>query len=371
MNLLDWVAAACVALLSVVWLFYPVSIALVARIRRSQPGDVRSDAPTVSVMIATRESPAVTLGRIDDCLRNGYESSKMQVVVAVDSATPLNEFQAVLTHSNITIVRSDAPGGKAAALNAAARAATGSVLVFTDVFQRFRHGAIAQLVSALSGPKVGIVSGKLELPGKSGVLSVARIYWMFERWLRNNEARAHSAVGVTGAIYAMPASLWRPLRAGLINDDVYTPMRLVLEGHRVAFEDAAVAIETRVHSVESEYKRKVRTLTGVVQICAWLPAALLPWRNPIWTQFVIHKLLRLLTPYALMGCAAWAVWRVQVFMSFYSTTLVVCASLWLLASGSRLGVLARGIVREFVLLQSAVVMATVNGVNRRWDVWRP
>ena len=46
---------------------------------------------------------------------------------------------------------------------------------------------------------------------------------------------------------------------------------------------------------EQEFRRKVRTLTGVLQLCAWLPRLLVPIRNPVWVQFVSHKLLRLLT----------------------------------------------------------------------------
>ena len=48
---------------------------------------------------------------------------------------------------------------------------------------------------------------------------------------------------------------------------------------------------------DARTKGAVRTLTGVIQVCAWLPGVLNPLRNRIWLQFVFHKLLRLLTPY--------------------------------------------------------------------------
>ena len=149
----------------------------------------------------------------------------------------------------------------------------------------------------------------LELPGAHGALNLAERYWRLERWLRKWEARLHSSVGVTGAIYAMRRELWKPLPANLILDDVYLPMRLVLDGWRVGFTDQARARDVRRFEAGQEYRRKVRTLTGVIQVCAWLPGVLNPVRNPIWLQFVFHKLLRLLTPYlvviALVGMA-WA-----------------------------------------------------------------
>jgi biofilm PGA synthesis N-glycosyltransferase PgaC len=45
----------------------------------------------------------------------------------------------------------------------------------------------------------------------------------------------------------------------------------------------------------------VRTLSGNFQLVARLPATLMPWRNPLWWQFISHKLLRLVVPWALLG----------------------------------------------------------------------
>ena len=52
--------------------------------------------------------------------------------------------------------------------------------------------------------------------------------------------------------------------------------------------------------VRDEFRRKVRTLSGNFQLVSRLPAALLPWKNPVWIQFVSHKLFRLLVPWALL-----------------------------------------------------------------------
>ena len=55
----------------------------------------------------------------------------------------------------------------------------------------------------------------------------------------------------------------------------------------------------------------MRTLTGVLQLCAWLPQTLAPVRNPVWPQFVTHKLLRLLTPYWVLVCVVWAIAAIE------------------------------------------------------------
>src|SRR5258707_14890653 len=81
-------------------------------------------------------------------------------------------------------------------------------------------------------------------------------------------------------------------------------MRRVLEGNRVVFVDDDRFVDEGRPDRTREYQRKVRTLPGVFQFGGWLPQLLLPRRNPIWLQFVFHKLLRLLTPYLLLAAAA-------------------------------------------------------------------
>jgi poly-beta-1,6-N-acetyl-D-glucosamine synthase len=198
-------------------------------------------------------------------------------------------------------------------------------------------------------------------------------YWTYERWLRRNEAEVHSCVGVTGAIWALRSALWSPLPAHLILDDVYTPMRVVLAGHRVAFVDDARAVDVRHTEPSQEYRRKVRTLTGNLQLCAWLPALLVPLRNPIWAQFMLHKLLRLLTPYWLLAIAAWlavaALRRAEAYPTA-AAVLLLCVAGAALIARARVFPLVQRMATWGLTLQAAVIVAALNGFRRRWDVWR-
>ena len=83
-------------------------------------------------------------------------------------------------------------------------------------------------------------------------------------------------------------------------DDVVIPMRVVLAGRRTIFDPEAKAYDTVACCPLAEYGRKVRTLAGNYQLLRQLPQLLLPWRNPIFVQFLSHKVGRLLVPYALM-----------------------------------------------------------------------
>jgi cellulose synthase/poly-beta-1,6-N-acetylglucosamine synthase-like glycosyltransferase len=365
---------AFVGLLAI-WAIYPLVIAALAAVmaRRRGSSVLGGDEPVVSVIIATRADAEITRRRIADCLESDYDPTKLEIVVAIDSQAGENATRDLgIVADNVKVVAGDLPGGKAAALNAAARACRGDVLVFTDVHQRFRPDAIRRLVAALGDPQVGAVSGSLEIPNAGARRSVAERYWLFERWLRSREAIVHSSVGVTGAIWAMRSSLWNPLPDFLINDDVYTPLRIVLRGYRVAFAREAQAFETRRHEPAEEYLRKVRTLTGVIQVCSWLPGVLSPTQNPIWTQFVFHKLLRFLTPYLVVAIAVWAAVTAG---SWLGTNLIAVAGVVLCAIAASYfanAKLARSLWETVVssaLLQAATVVGAINGLRGRWNVW--
>ena len=367
------VAVSAAALIWLIWFGYPLAIAGLARLRRPRAPTPLA-LPTVTVVIATRDDPALVRRRVADALAANYPAERLGVVVGLDAggsktaAADLASFG-----SRVAVVTGDAPGGKAATLNAAVRAAAGEVLVFTDAGQTFDPLAIRRLADALAVPGVGAASGRLEIPaGKDGP-SLSERYWHYERWIRRSEARVHSTVGVTGAIYAMPRALWAPLPAGLILDDLFVPMRLVLAGRRIAFIDEARATDTRRFDAQQEFRRKARTLTGVIQLCVWLPGVLVPVRNPVWVQFVFHKLLRLLTPYLLVMLALGLAWAAATALApavLLSLAVAGAGAVAVLLATPRVGRRLRAIAVQGAALQGATIVAAYNGLRGRWDVWQ-
>ena len=88
--------------------------------------------------------------------------------------------------------------------------------------------------------------------------------------------------------------------AETILDDVLAPMQAVLAGARVVFEGSARAPMTASPPPRpAEFGRKTRTLAGNYQLLRLQPRLLVPFVNPVWIQFVSHKLGRLVVPYAL------------------------------------------------------------------------
>jgi hypothetical protein len=159
----------------------------------------------------------------------------------------------------------------------------------------------------------------------------------------------------------------------LILDDVWLPMRLVLRGRRVGYELAAKAWDARSTTSAVEKVRKVRTLTGNFQLMAWLPGVLVPFRNPIWLQFVSHKLLRLMTPWLLMvlaiGVSGVLLERIGSIAMLQLLGVVAVGAVLVLIWPTTRGKAVRAVEWGWSM-QVALMQATVNGVRGRWDVWR-
>jgi cellulose synthase/poly-beta-1,6-N-acetylglucosamine synthase-like glycosyltransferase len=366
------------ALVAGPWLLYPVVVVVLARLAgRRVPRAAPAEWPTVSCILATRDDPETVRERVADFLAQDYPADRLSVVVALDAAAAATLLSrlvgAPFDDPRVTLVAGDAPGGKCPALNAAVRAARGEVLLFSDARQRFAPDVARRLVMALAAdPRLGITSGRLLLP-PDRESSLFRLYSRYELALRDAEARLHSAVGVSGSVYAMWRRLWTPLRAGLILDDVYVPMRLALDGWRVGFERDAHAHETRRVNAGQEFRRKVRTLTGNYQLCAWLPGVLVPLRNPLWVQFLCHKLLRLVLPWGVLLVAlacALGVLQLAGPRAPWLVAAAVVGGAWIAAGRDGLARRVRGIAVQFGSMQAATLVAMAHGLRGRWDVWR-
>jgi biofilm PGA synthesis N-glycosyltransferase PgaC len=311
MELLFWTATFVIAY---TYVGYPLLIAAWARIA---PRPHRTSAfpagrwPAISIVVAARNEAARLPGRIADLLQQAYDGPSELIVVS-DGST--DGTTAALAQYRDRVRWLEVPaGGKPRALNAGVAAATGEILVFADARQRFAPGAIRALVATFTDPSVGGVTGELILDCESGtadstISDGVGAYWRYEKWLRRNESRVRSTLGATGAIYALRRSLWKALPPDTLLDDVLAPMRAVLEGWRVVFEERAIAFDATAPDAAAEARRKRRTLAGNYQILAQEPRLLLPIVNPVWLQYLSHKVGRLIVPWALVAAFASSAW---------------------------------------------------------------
>ncbi|HUK35380.1 MAG TPA: glycosyltransferase family 2 protein, partial [Vicinamibacterales bacterium] len=194
------------------------------------------------------------------------------------------------------------------------------------------------------------------------------LYWQYEKQIRRDESALDSVVGATGAIYAMRRSLWQPLPPDTILDDVLTPMRCVMAGYRVLFEERARAFDRTATDASAEGRRKLRTLAGNYQLLWIEPRLMLPWRNPAWLQFVSHKVGRLLVPYALpliFGLSLVLARRAPIYAAAFAAQclfyLLAAYGAWLERSRQRpLGPLALAVTPVNRVARVALVFFVMN-----------
>lgn len=335
MTVVEAVFWTAFALVAYVYVGYPLLLAAWARLAR-RPVAKGTWEPSVSLVIAARNERDTIAAKLDDCRRLDYPREKLQLVVSLDGPTDgtedvVREWTAS-SECPVTVVHAPRHGGKASALNRGVEAATGEVLVFCDARQRVDARAVRELVANLHDPSVGAVTGELVLldGSEQGEASDGvGLYWRYEKGIRAMESRVHSTVGATGALYALRRQLFRPLPEKTILDDVWVPMGAVLAGSRTVFEPAARAYD-RVCPPELEFTRKVRTLAGNFQLLALMPELLHPRRNPVFLQFVSHKIGRLLVPHLLVVLLASNLLLLDGFYLFF----LICQGSWYLLAGA-------------------------------------
>ena len=359
------------ALITYAYAGYPLLLFVLARVR-PRPISKSEAYPSVSIIMAARNEGLRLPQKLENLRRLDYPRHLLQIVIASDGSHDETDVILRQQGEQLTTVFLPERVGKALALSAAVKKATGEVLVFLDVRQTVDASAIRELVANLHDLRVGAVSGELLLQDSEGAPSADAIglYWRIEKTVRRLESISGSVVGVTGAIYATRRELFVDLPPGLLLDDVLVPMRIAKAGKRVIFEPKAIAYDAVFSERGREFSRKVRTLTGNYQLLKLAPW-ILSRRNPLFFRFVSHKLIRLLVPVFLLCCLVSSLCAGGVFFRIVFCAQVALYSLALLGNlrppYKRFRVIA--VATTFVTLNAAAAVALYNFLLGKDEVW--
>ena len=374
MNALFWISALIVAY---VYVGYPALLAVWARVADRRPRRLPFAAgawPSISIVVAARNEAARLPARVENLLAQGYPG-RSEIIIVSDGST--DDPRSVLERFGSAVRLLDVPaGGKPRALNAGVAASSGDLLVFADARQRFAPGALTALVSNFADPSVGGVTGELVLDCEQAGVDTPvgdgiGLYWTYEKWLRRNESRVWSTLGATGAIYALRRRCWEPLPEATLLDDVLAPMRAVLNGCRIVFEESAIAYDRASADAAAESRRKTRTLAGNYQILAQEPRLLLPIVNPVWLQYVSHKIGRLVVPWALVALLISTIAVAQQHVLFAAVLAAQGVFYGLALAGGLFQVRDRvaRVAYTFVMMNVSAI-AGLLALRRLREVWR-
>jgi poly-beta-1,6-N-acetyl-D-glucosamine synthase len=292
------IAGLAIAILLYTYAGYPVAIAVLAKLFPMRVARDSGFTPRVSVCMTVYNGAAFLDRKLESLVAMEWPRDKLEILIYSDGSTDDSEAMIEAWSARdprIRLIRAQERAGKPTGINRLREAATGEVLLLTDVRQPLSRGALRALAERIADPRVGCVSGNLVLEGQAG----SGAYWRYEKFIRRQEAQFRSIVGVSGSIVAVRKADLGLLPRDLVLDDVWIPMQLRLAGRRIVFADEAEAYDVAFED-DREFGRKVRTLAGNYQLFAWMPRLLSPFHNPSWFETISHKVLRLVCPWALL-----------------------------------------------------------------------
>ena len=355
---------------------YPLWMYLRSRLqpRPQQQGPI---LPTVSIILAVHNGAALLRQKVAHLLSLDYPQDRMEIEIVSDGSTDgtddiLKEFQ----DPHVKCLRCPEHSGKAVALNMGMRSATGEILLFLDIRPWIESNALQFLISNFEDPRVGCVTGELVLRDDghdAGAKAVGGLYWRYEQWIRNCEAKVDSPLGVYGGFYAIRRKLASVLPEGTILDDMLQPLGVIRQGYRSVLDLRARVHDIWPKSLRGEFHRKVRTLAGnfqLLQLAPWL----LSRQNRLRFELISHKLMRLLVPLLLVILLASSALLANHSLLYTGAlaSQLVFYSLAALGSARNIPVLTRlaAPASAFCMLNAAVVVGFYKFLCTRGPLWK-
>lgn len=304
MNLIVF---ACLLFVLASYLGYPLWLYVLSRLR-PKPWQVADNDQPVSVLLAAHNEAARLPARLENLA--ALQPAPAEIIVVLDgcqdeSAACLQKIDSIWRASEgkprLIVVEQNPQSGKAAALNRGMVLVTSPLVLFADARQQFQKDVLGVLRQSFADPDVGAVSGELCFrQGGEGDAAAAGLYWKLEKSIRRNQALTGSVMGATGAVYMIRRELFEPLRDAELVDDLATPLAVIASGKRVVFEPRAIAWDMPPSDTAQEWRRKVRTLTGVWLTLPLVANMLMHGQSAAVLRFAAHKLSRLVVPWVLV-----------------------------------------------------------------------
>jgi cellulose synthase/poly-beta-1,6-N-acetylglucosamine synthase-like glycosyltransferase len=365
--ILFWLSAG---LLVYTHLGYPLVLWALARLRRfhSFPSyseekggnDAKEELPTVSLIVPAYDEEEVIAAKVANALALDYPRERLQIVVASDGSSDATAERARAAGADLVLELP--PGGKVAALNAAAGQASGEVLAFSDANSVWAPDALRRLVAPFADPKVGYVCGQVRFLDPGGG-NLEGAYWRYEMAVREMESALAGVTAGNGAIYAVRRGAYIPL-APSGSHDLSFPFAFAKRGLRSLYAPAARAEEKMVPTLEGEFARKRRMMVGLWDIVVG-EGMVAPRGYPPLFAFEIasHRLLRYLSPLLhLVALVANALLLGDGW--FYVLTFVLQLALIAAALLGRVLPIAPFRIARYYAMTTASIAAGL------WDRWR-
>lgn len=221
---------------------------------RPMPAD---DAlPPLTLFIAAYNEEDVVDEKMHNCLELDYPADKLRILWVTDGSNDHTNER--LSHwPQAIVLHQPQRQGKTAALNRGIHFVETPLVVFTDANTHLNREALREIVHAFTDPKVGCVAGekRIAVQSKDNAASGGEgLYWKYESTLKALDARLYSAVGAAGELFAVRRELFEEMQTDTLLDDFILSLRIVMQGHTIAYCANAYAVESGSADMREERK---------------------------------------------------------------------------------------------------------------------
>jgi cellulose synthase/poly-beta-1,6-N-acetylglucosamine synthase-like glycosyltransferase len=369
----------CCALLVYAYVLYPLLVGVLAK-HFGMPVVADNVLRRVTIIVTAYNEANCIRAKLDNLVGLEYPPDQIQILVVSDGSSDATEdIAASYEVRPVRVLRVDGRRGKTACQNAAALAADGEILVFTDATTRLRADAIGVMVRNFADPQVGCVGGRLEYVSDVDNMTGAggEAYWSYETRLRVGESSLGSLIGVSGCLYAVRKSAYRPIDPGLISDFAIA-MKIQELGLRTVLAPDACCYETTLEDGMRELSMRVRvgvrSLNALVRERRFLNP--LKYGRFAW-QLWSHKVLRYASPFLWIGALTANVvlvnYHVAYLVMFVGQCAIIAAGIAGFMLQDRIGDLGLlGKPYYLVLTNLASLIAALRYLRgERMVVWTP
>lgn len=260
--------------------------------------------PLVSVVFAAYNESSIIEAKIRSIYNTNYPIDKLSVWIGSDLSNDgtdeiIRNLQSEFPQLNLHV--NDVRSGKSATINSLIEQTTAEVIIATDANILFKETTIEELVRPIALQKATAVAGTLAYEAGGVINSTAtneKVYLSLENAIRRAESRKHGiCFGMEGGLYSMRKSFWKPIPPNTFMEDFFQTVQLIARDQKVLFNEAAIGLEDVSTSLREEYKRKIRISIGNWQNLIRFYPLLFKHPYPFGILFLMHKVLRWLTPH--------------------------------------------------------------------------
>ncbi len=298
-----------IALFVYSYFLYPALLWIGGRFRRaSQSPEDLPEWPRISISLPAYNEERSIRRTLDTLLNLDYPADRRQILVISDASSDrTDEIVKEYAGHGVQLIRLPARGGKTAAENAAGPHLTGDIVINTDATIRILPDALKPLIRVFQDQEIGVASGRdlsvgdittVANQGESG-------YVGYEMSVRRMETRLGGIVGASGCFYAIRRELHTSLFPEALSRDFASALISKEHGYRSVSVDEAVCLVPRANSLQSEFRRKVRTMARGLDTLWYKKRLLNPFQfGGFAFKLLSHKLCRWLVFLTIPGAVA-------------------------------------------------------------------